>query len=540
MSFKILYVEDNTAYAKSVEKALSPKPADTEKGADPRAAESRPLVIKVIQKPEQLPQELKANYDLLLADLLFPDGAGDEKNRLDDIIRFAQEWSEANKLERPLPIIAYTRREKGALDYCLQRRDALFDIWDKASASPPYAAWRLTRLAVEVARMRPDALLERLIRTMEGGASWHHHVREMARRYSNGWTEADQIGQAGHCILDIASDLKVSSACKTYWKVMSDWEPLGRAVSQRTRGHARHVINVFWLGYLLMHDKGCRPWFEQVWKKLLTDRRDMGCVVTEDPIEALSDCWFYASLFHDSANCVEKQDSVPKKAKEVLAGFGDFIDLKPGKGVVLDTLEQCADALFHDLKADISSRLKPLWEKSLKEGHPDHGVVAGAHVVRTIQEKENPQQHCFVREAARAMAIHNLVGQLPGTPGAFLSWDKEPIACLLLLCDQIQTWDRERGDKKLSEKDEPERAELLDLKVTKKNDHTQISMAIEYVAPRHLDHAPEIFTRVKDALEEIIEEKPKAALSRIERPWPFSVSVKCWLSGKPLTRKMEF
>lgn len=138
------------------------------------------------------------------------------------------------------------------------------------------------------------------------------------------------------------------------------------------------------------------------------------------------------------------------------------------------------------------------------------------------------------------MAIHNLVGKLPDTPDSFLLWDKEPVACLLLLCDQIQTWERERGDRKLSDKDEPERAELLEFEAKKENGQTKLTMGIEYVAPRHLDHAPAIFTRVKDALEEIIEEKPKAALSRIKRPWPFEVFVKCWLSGRPLNRKMEF
>lgn len=199
-------------------------------------AESRPLDIKVIDRPERLADELKHNYDLLLADCLFPDVSGEDKHRLGDIINIAEEWRLANQLERPLPIIAYTRREKQSLDDCLAQRGALFDIWDKASASPPYVAWRLSRLAVELSRTRPDTLLERLIQNMTSGARWHGHVRDMARRYSNGWTEADQIEQAGKCILDIASVLEVSSACKSYWTAMSAWESLGRAVSgSRTR-----------------------------------------------------------------------------------------------------------------------------------------------------------------------------------------------------------------------------------------------------------------------------------------------------------------
>jgi len=90
----------------------------------------RPLTIKVIENPDLLSAELKNNYDLVLADCLFENPTGEEVPRLDDIIAITQKWSKTNRLDRPLPIIAYTRREKGSLDYCLGRRDALFDIWD--------------------------------------------------------------------------------------------------------------------------------------------------------------------------------------------------------------------------------------------------------------------------------------------------------------------------------------------------------------------------------------------------------------------------
>jgi len=224
----------------------------------------------------------------------------------------------------------------------------------------------------------------------------------------------------------------------------------------------------------------------------------------------------------------------------VLSGFSDFITLDSGKCILSDRLRICADELFHDLGSGIASHLKPFWEKGLADGHPDHGVVAGAHIIQSISHKNNQTQNCFAREAARAMAVHNLIGKVSSTATQFLSWEEEPIACMLLLCDQIQTWDRERGDKTLSQKDEPDRAELLDLTVNVTVGRPQIRMSIEYVAPRYLDHAPEVFNRVKDSLENVIEEKPKAALSHIKRPWPFSLLVECWLSGRQLNRKMDF
>jgi hypothetical protein len=533
MSFKILYIEDNKTYARSVVDAVNEKPLE----GSHIVSQVRPLIIKSVDSPDKLLEELNQNYDLILADSLFPDPTGEEQNRLDDIIRITREWSKENGFEKPLPIIAYTRREKLSLLHCLHRRDCLYDIWDKASASPPYAAWRLGRIAVELSRSRPDALLERLIRTMESGASWHDHVQDMALRYGNGWTEADQIEQAGRSILDIGAKLNVYQQCKMYWKTMSEWESLGRAVSHRTRGHARHVINVFWLGYYILNDPLLRDWFAGAWKNILADRREMGSVLNSDGLQALNDCWFYAGLFHDVANCIEKSSTIESKAREILGGFEDLVAIQNGIQNPTPILKERADALFHDLGGDITKALKPHWEKSCESKHPDHGVVAAIHLIHSITDSD---QHCFAREAARAMVIHNLIGKCDASLKTLLSWEKEPIACMLLLCDQIQTWDRERGDNKLSDKDAPVRAELLELKISKSGDRHCISMAIEYVAPRHLDHAPEIFKRVKDELEEIIEEKPKAALSRIKRPWPFSVSVNCWFSGKALNRKMEF
>jgi len=148
MSFNVLYIEDDPDYSQRVQKAV-----------DVRAGEPQLIKMHVIQAPEKLQEELDKNYNLILADVFFPDQALGERDRLDDIIRITQEWSKANQLERSVPIIAYTGREKGALDNCLERRDALYDIWDKASASPAYAAWRLTRICVEMSRSNPDALL---------------------------------------------------------------------------------------------------------------------------------------------------------------------------------------------------------------------------------------------------------------------------------------------------------------------------------------------------------------------------------------------
>ncbi len=521
MSFKILYIEDDHTDSSRVEREIANINA---KGA------SRPVLIKSITTPDLLATELDQQYDLVLADACYPDVNGVQTNRLDDIIQVVKAWSDSNQVERPLPIIAYTGRDKIALGYCLKRRDSFFDIWDKSSASPEYAAWRMTNIASEIARSRPDSLLQRLIRQMPHGARWHKHVVAMTRAYSSGWTESDQIDRVKPSIGAIAMELGEASQCKALWETMQAWEPLSRAVSETVRGHARHVLNVFWLGYYLLHQPQLRQMFLSAWPKVLEDREGMSPVKSSDPIEALSDCWFYAGLFHDVAGCIEKHNTVTGKANALFTKFKDFISLGEPAHIVSCTIETLANDLLGALKP-LRRTLDPVWKKSLSDQKPDHGVLAGAYLAKSITD---PTQNCYAREAARAMVVHNLISNLPDGASLPISWESEPIVCLLLMCDQIQTWDRERGTEKLSDQDGSERAELVGLQVEEGTGRANINLSIDYLGPRFLDNAPLIFERVKQRLENVLQDYPHRALDRIAKPWPFSLVVNCSLNGRPV------
>jgi len=521
MSFKILYIEDETAYSEKVERAI----------IDNKAGNiSRSVTIKSIASPDQLLTELDEQYDLVLADVFFRNSSGEEPPQLGKIIDLVKEWSSANELEKPLPIIAYTRREKGGLDICLEHRKALFDIWDKSSASPPYVAWRMTRIASEVARSRPDALLQRLIRQMPHGARWHSHVVKMTQAYSSGWTESDQIDRVKASIGAIGMDLGVSPQCKTLWEIMQSWEPLSRAVSETARGHARHVLNVFWFGYYILHMPELRDFFCQAWQSVVDNREGMSAVKKHDPLEALSDCWFYAGLFHDVAGCIEKHGAITGKANALFKRFNEFISQIEGARINSDEIMKSANDLLGSMKT-LRGTLEPLWKGSLAHTKPDHGMLAGAHLLTGIKDTT---QNCFAREAARAMVVHNLISNVPDEVPLAISWEKEPIVCLLLLCDQIQTWDRERGTDKLSDQDGSERAELVKLDVKNESGRVQIDLGIDYLGPRFLDHAPIIFDRVKQRLENVLQDYPHRALNRITKPWPFSIVINCSLNGRPV------
>ena len=484
---------------------------------------------------------LAPEHDLVLADVWFgrgADGSTKPRDRLDDIIDIVRSRSLEFGLERPIPIIAYTGRGPSALKDCIRRRSHLFDIWDKQTASPIYVTWRLAQLAAELSRIRPDALMQRLIRQMNSNVPWHHRVIDMTKRYNSAWTESDQIERVGATIQDIAHDLRVwNSPCQAMWGVMQKWESVSRATSYKARGHARHVINVFWLGYYLLHHPLLKEWFVEAWKAVIIDRGKLSLVKDDDPLVALSNCWYFAALYHDSAGCVQKHLSVRQFAEEMVDTFKDTIGPTPKiKEWPPKDLSMKADDLFGQLGEEVRKLLQPLWKDSVKHGAPDHGIVAALHIMRSVTD---PRQACFAREAARAMAVHNLVGDLKNDMQIF-KWESEPLMCLLLLCDQLQTWDRERGDSTLRGPDSPDRAQLSDLIVKQEGDRVTICMSIDYIAPRHLDHATEIFERVKTALEMTLKDKPNRALARIAKPWPFNLQVTCRLSGKPLSHGISY
>ena len=146
MSFDILYVEDDHLDWKNLSESIKENKSHRTQ-----------LVLKWVSDPNELERKLSLSTRLILADVYFPttsDPKSKKIDKLDQIITIVEEWNEKQGRGRPVPIIAYTSRGKKALENCLRRRKHLYDIWDKSSASPEYAAWRLFELSKELSRPR--------------------------------------------------------------------------------------------------------------------------------------------------------------------------------------------------------------------------------------------------------------------------------------------------------------------------------------------------------------------------------------------------
>lgn len=236
MPFTILYIEDRRPDWNRLNESIV---AHNATRVDPDFS------IVRAETPEAAKPMLDLQYDAVIADVYFPASVkGRRVDRLADIVRLVRE-ADGARGGRPTPIIAYTGEGRSVLQACLNVASELYDIWDKNTARPEYVVWRLTRLAREVSRDRPDALLQRLVRQMPEGASWHKQVQEMAMRYDAGWTERDQVASAGGAIVAVGQAFGLSAPVESMWDEIINWDPFVRAASASARGHARHLINVF-------------------------------------------------------------------------------------------------------------------------------------------------------------------------------------------------------------------------------------------------------------------------------------------------------
>ncbi|MFZ0959347.1 MAG: hypothetical protein WAO35_00465, partial [Terriglobia bacterium] len=163
-------------------------------------------------------------------------------------------------------------------------------------------------------------------------------------------------------------------------------------------------------------------------------------------------------------------------------------------------------------------------EKHIRETRsqevPDHGAVAAAHLVNICGDGSTPLVAAYAREAARAVLLHSCVPAVfhekpkdkrPTAP--LIQWEKDPIASLLLFCDQIQTWDR-HGTAKESQ-DYPDRAELSYLELTAEEDRPLLNGCINYIAPSGIDLYPEHRREIAEALNQVVLEKPKDTLLHV-------------------------
>ena len=415
MPLSVLYVEDNEKHKESLERAL--------KESNRNKPEWAKIFLDHAPDPEFLLQGLKKNPDVVLADVYFK-SHDDPKGqtgppRIKEIIELVNESDKNSKFGFPTPIIAYTGKGKQSLLECLNYRNSLYDIWNKLSIGPEYAAWRFTKLSTELRRNRPDATLQKLIISMSENhcPPWHKYVLGLIKNYGSGQSEYEQIlncrSQLQFIFDTFNSPGKHTVNLMKLWDVLSESEPLLRSVIPSVRGIARHSINVFWLGYWLINNDKLHDVFMDLWLKAVNKRPDFDELKKTDPIVGFNAVWLLASLFHDSGKLLEYGKAITTKISEYIN------EIKPiDTGIPLwnhKNFEKIPQNLLDLLHVMGKKHDDPLtiWLKkhiitSFNSGKPDHGAVAAAYLLN-IGAKQ-PMKNLFGNfsiEAARAVLLHS-------------------------------------------------------------------------------------------------------------------------------------
>lgn len=286
------------------------------------------------------------------------------------------------------------------------------------------------------------------------GRCWEECVACVASRVScRHSTWCDQEAQA------VINSL-LTTECLTY----IDW--LLHLGKKRYRDHAGHQIFVGALGRFLLH---CRTVSSNGGSRTLgqwiADRQGWQ---SEEQVEL---AWWIASLLHDHAyplshmlqvtpalvrqgcgeNLIAKSwdllkytfgdrsatgqsDNAPKGLyeSELLAKLAAN-SKKPDTELRRRGLSGILDPLLASiLDDDIASQADGLWQNH--ETCYDHGILAAANLAALLK---NSRETKTLGAALRAIAIHNGPACHPTVDA-----DKDPWAFLLILCDELQEWER--------------------------------------------------------------------------------------------------
>jgi hypothetical protein len=525
MSINILYVENSHRDYQELKEVVDEFNSNKS---------NQQVMIYRAYDPDEIKGLLGPQFNVILADVYFNDpktGEEDKVNRLNDIIKYVQEWSEMHNKGSLIPIIAYTGI--ASVKECLKEQDNLYDIWDKNTFSKEYVIWRLSNLTSDMSRYQPDAFLQNLIRKMGSGPSWQDKVKDMTIDYDSALTEYDQINRVGEIIGLIANNFDTEGTCLEMWDVMEKSEAISRALSKNIRGHARHAINVFWFGYYILNSPQILPYLKNYWANLLGNRPyNPEPVRDEDFIEAINNIWFHTGLFHDIGINVEKSDIQYEHQKLLKELFSNYAYPLPDlQGFPPTELPHEISNLINQIDhKETEKNLKEFFVKGIREKKPDHGLVAATYFLNKLNTNE--KQKIYAKEAAWSTLLHNIISEDLFKDSCLVSWDNDFITSLLILCDQLQAWDRERGDNRLIDEDKPERAELHNLFFDEKDGKLKLSVFIDYVAPVHLVRHPYYNSKLLKNLRRVILTKPNQALKRIKKPWPFEVYVNLSLGRK--------
>ena len=305
-------------------------------------------------------------------------------------------------------------------------------------------------------------------RKAKNGQCLYKHIRELTSS-GNGW-KASFVGQAASQVWELErsydrwiafwdafaqpiADKSLSATFRGMSEFFKESDLMTLGVMPGMRGHLDHVLNVYFTGYVISNKNArFRDAAIGVAKKFFPDKAQEIDQNEEHYWDLFQLAWLTAATLHDTAYALEVLPDIYARCGEVADHFrpllsSDFnrkelapISLSDAR---VDELSELVRKLDSNLKFDFikEGREFPKDETS----RANHGVAGALLLLELISEDHSEELQEYLRWAAAAMALHSL--KIPGSKkGYSISLDKDPLSYLLMVCDEVQVWGRERPD----------------------------------------------------------------------------------------------
>lgn len=194
-------------------------------------------------------------------------------------------------------------------------------------------------------------------------------------------------------------------------------EPELHVLKEYYRDHFFHCLEVCFLGQFLLelHIKG-----QPLWSRVAA------ILGLREKFEVLK-LWYLAALLHDIGYLLDAL----KATNEALEFFKNSGAVKRFTDDVKKALDALSERIDDEMFCDYAAKDKP---------GEDHGVISALHLealLKSIADDKDKVKMEYYQPAIRAIATHN-------SRKHTISFAKEPLGFLLILCDTIQEWVRPR------------------------------------------------------------------------------------------------
>ena len=408
----------------------------------------------------------KNRYDIVIADLFIYSDSEEKKlgGRGEFPIRDCLlELTEANSPRTP--VVFYT--DKVTLGKIEAYHNRIWDFWNKEEINEELLAFRMRKMQdLRERELSSDLLLKSLRTRLQKMSNnhitilWKDRIHEMIDGYNEYDLITDKTAAMKTPLVSLSADLGFSDSFQRGMNALRKIDIPSSTLIPIARPHYFHALNTFLLGYYLFLLSDIQ-WpdilpecglYESIKDKSGTQKQE---ALDKAWLETLK-AWFAASSIHDVGISI----SGYKRMVEELTKIAEELNItdRNGSGITIKAKEKIIDNIINEI-ATLNSD-KAIREVILKlKNSNDHGFLSalflGTCCLKEVEQEGHDSK--FLLIAAEAAALHD---QFTDDDFPLIDFSKNPVSAMLIFCDSIQSWGRERLDFKTIIEDEDDFSNL--------------------------------------------------------------------------------